>query len=551
MSAPRENGPLIEPERMAFLDPVSRLYATNPFEPAWDELLERALRDDYVPVNEVKASRGDLYGNNPASLTEPLGRSLAVIGDRLAHGVEGTPRELSVYHGAALFYLWEELGPRLQGLIDEDGVAAPFYDELADDCRSLFGHRGLSTPEPAHLLALFYQAKRAFHFTATRILGRSPGAAAARASIWRASMTGDVCTYAEDLYRSMDEIPVLITGETGTGKDLAASCIGWSRYIPFDAGARRFARKHTQDYHVRNVIETASGVLESALFGHKKGAFTGATADAEGCFDLPKEHGTLFLDEAGEIPEHVQVKLLRPLQNREHVPVGGTAPRKLAGRLVFATHRDLEAMCREGTFRRDLYERMNGFRIHMPPLREMIVEAPAEVRVYVRGFVARKIKSPDRVEEWTDRVTGAIEATRADHPWPGNLRELKNYTERCLLDGRPMPMPAASARAPTLEVVKPPPVKPPAVPLAAPPAAPELPEELTSTPPFGVLGPRAKAGELSLEELSGLYLAHVYMITGQNKAETTRRTGVERRRLQKWLDSARLGGRLKGDKKQH
>src|SRR6185436_7365775 len=203
------------------------------------------------------------------------------------------------------------------------------------------------------LLPLFWQARRTWHFAATKIHGASPSAAAARAAVWAANMTGDVCAYADSLHHHMDEIPVLITGEMGTGKDLAAQCIGSSRYILFDAGARRFARKYDEDFHVRNICEVPGDLLPSALFGHKKGSFTGATADMPGFFGLAGQHGTLFLDEAGEIPLPVQAKLLRPFQNREYVPVGASRPLPIQGRLVFATNADLEAKCRKGEFRAD------------------------------------------------------------------------------------------------------------------------------------------------------------------------------------------------------
>ena len=435
MSTPRSSGPLIEPVTLAFLEPISRLHATNPFEPAWEALLKDALRGNYVPEDGGACSRVATLGRNVERITEPLAMQLAGIGSRLARGVAATPMELAVYQGAAIYGLWDAYGTRLQRIVDDDGVDAPFYDHYLEKYRFLFDHPGLKVPDPAHLFALLYQARRAWYFPATKILGGSASATTVCASLWRVSMGSEICAYAESVYRHMDEIPVLITGETGTGKELAAECIGGSRYIPFDAGTRRFVRKYREDFHARNLCEVPAELQESALFGHRRGSFTGATADAQGCFALAREHGALFFDEAGEIPLHVQAKLLRPLQNREYVPLGETRPRPIPGQLVFATHRDLDALCREGKFRPDLHERMNGFHIHMPPLRQMLAEAPGELRRYVQAFVAAKIESPARVEAWTEGVMTAIRASRADYPWPRNLRELKNYTERCLLEG--------------------------------------------------------------------------------------------------------------------
>jgi DNA-binding NtrC family response regulator len=540
MTAPSPPDPLILPARLALLEPISRFHSTNPFEPAWEDLQKAALRDHYDPAGAAPPSRGGALSENLERLTERLAPVLAVTAHNLSNGMVGNPEELALYQAAAVYGLWEQYGPELQRLIDGDDVEVPFYDAFVDSHRFLFGHPGLTVPEPGHLLALFYQARRAWYFPATKILGRSPSASAARAAIWRANMASDACAYADGLYRRMDEIPVLITGETGTGKELAAECVGWSRYIPFDAGARRFVRRYAEDFHVRNLCEVPGELLESALFGHKRGSFTGATVDTPGCFALPKAYGSLFLDEAGEIPEHVQVKLLRPFQNREYVPLGETRPRKLLGRLIFATHRDLEERCREGKFRPDLYERMNGVHVHMPSLRRMLAEAPEEMEHYVRAFVSGKLDGPDHVRRWTERVVSSIRATRFDSPWSRNLRELKNYTERYLLtDGRmstpevgvPASPPAAASRP---EATSPRPAGDPGAP------------ESTCLPSSGILGPRAKAGEVSFDELNRAYVTRVHVLTDQNKAETARRVGLDWRTVGRWIDPVRLARWLKG-----
>ena len=514
-------GPLLEPRRMAFMEPISRLHGTNPFDPAWEALVRGALRSDYVPADGVGCSPGGVPSGNLERLTAELAVGVVCAARDLESGVVGTPRELGVYQGAALYALWEEYGSLLQGIIDRDEVEVPFYDAFVERHRFLFHHPGIAVPEPSHLLALFYQARRAWYFTWKKIRGGSKGAAAARVAIWQASMGSDACTYAGSLYHRMDEIPVLITGETGTGKELAAECVGWSRYLPFDPQARRFALKYAGEMHVRNLCEVPRELVESALFGHKRGSFTGAAADATGCFALPKAYGSLFLDEIGELPEHVQVKLLRPLQSREYVPIGETRPRKLLGRHLFATHRDLEALCGEGKFRADLLERMNGVPIHMPSLREMIDEAPEEMRDYVRGFVADKIDDPAQVEAWTERVAGAIRATRAGYAWPRNLRELKNYTERCLLTDS-----GASLRAV-------------AVPEGAAAVTPSEPPS-SGSPNSGLLGARAEEGRVTVEELTRAYVTRVYVLTHQNQSETARRTGLTWRMVGRMIDPVRL-----------
>jgi hypothetical protein len=522
MNAPSPTGPLLRPEWLPLAEIVSRFHATNPFEPAWTALERAALGKRHVPGDGAWCTPDGARGVNREGIAERSGYAVGLASCHLQAGGTATPEELAVYQGAALYCVWDAFGPRLQRLIDEDGVDVSFYDDFARSHRTFLALPGLTPPEPAHLLALLYQAQRAWYFAHTRILGTSPGAAAARAAIWRANMGGDICVYAGSLHRHMDEIPVLITGETGTGKDLAAQCVGWSRYIPFDVATHRFAWKYAADYHARNLCEVPRELLESALFGHKKGSFTGAHADATGCLALSKENGSLFLDEVGEIPEHVQVKLLRPFQNREYVPLGETRPRKIHGRLIFATNKDLEMACHEGTFRADLRERMNGMRIHMPSLRQMIAEAPGELRGYVAAFVAAKIDSPPMAREWTDRVLGAIRETKIGYEWPNNLRELKNYTERYLLTAGPAPAVIAPVIAPA--------------------------PESTCLPSSGILGPRAKAGEVSFEDLAQAYVTRMHVLTDQNASETGRRTGLDRRTVRRWIDPTRLARWLSGRK---
>jgi transcriptional regulator with GAF, ATPase, and Fis domain len=194
---------------------------------------------------------------------------------------------------------------------------------------------------------------------------------------------------------------------------------------------------------------------------------------------------------------------------------------------VFATNLDLLAMCAAGTFREELYERMNGMRVHMPPLRDILAEAPDELYVYVRAFVADKIDAPARVDAWTERVVDTIRATLPGYTWPRNLRELKNYTERFLLtDGRAAP---AGARA-----AAPAPVQP-----AAAPAAGGTPESavLSSSE---TLWARAKAGEVPAEELARGLVTWIHAENGQNQTETARVTGFNWRTVGKLIDPVRL-----------
>jgi DNA-binding NtrC family response regulator len=206
---------------------------------------------------------------------------------------------------------------------------------------------------------------------------------------------------------------VLLRGETGTGKELVAHAI----HINSPREDKPFVRV--------NCAALASGVLESELFGHEKGAFTGAAQRRAGRFELA-DGGTLFLDECGDIPMDVQVKLLRVLQEREFERVGGTETVRVDVRVVSATHRDLEALIAEGKFREDLYYRLNVFPIQLPPLRDR----PEDLPRLVEHFVAKFNRTTGKQVRGFD---GGALAALSQYAWPGNVRELENVVERAII----------------------------------------------------------------------------------------------------------------------
>jgi two-component system NtrC family response regulator/two-component system response regulator HydG len=216
---------------------------------------------------------------------------------------------------------------------------------------------------------------------------------------------------------------VLILGESGTGKELVAEAI--------HDGSPRASGPFVRV----NCAALPETLLESELFGHEKGAFTGAIARKEGRFELA-DGGTLFLDEIGEIPPQVQVKLLRFLQNREFDRVGGTKTLKVDVRVVAATNRDLLAEVKAGRFREDLYYRLNVVQIEMPPLRKRKTDLPALVDHFIRKYGAAYERSNVRMSR------EAFQAILA-YDWPGNVRELENAIERAIVlspDGELLPV---------------------------------------------------------------------------------------------------------------
>jgi len=206
---------------------------------------------------------------------------------------------------------------------------------------------------------------------------------------------------------------VLIRGETGTGKELIARAL-------HDLSSRR-----ERTFVKLNCAAIPTGLLESELFGHERGAFTGAISQKVGRFELAHQ-GTLFLDEVGDIPPELQPKLLRVLQEQEFERLGSTKTIKVDVRLVAATNRDLAAMVAESRFRSDLYYRLNVFPLVLPPLRERRDDIPPLVRHFTQRFARRMGR---RIETIPSTVMEAL----VQYPWPGNIRELQNVVERAVI----------------------------------------------------------------------------------------------------------------------
>jgi two-component system response regulator PilR (NtrC family) len=206
---------------------------------------------------------------------------------------------------------------------------------------------------------------------------------------------------------------VLITGESGTGKEVAARMIHLT------------SNKRDKKFIAINCGAIPENLLESELFGHKKGSFTGAVADKEGLF-VSAHGGTLFLDEIGEMPKSLQVKLLRVLQEKEVIPVGSTQTVKIDVRLITATNRDLAQEVESGNFRQDLYYRINVVEIKMPPLRERYKDIPELCKNIIKKFSAEMGKN---IEGLSHEALKRL----MRYSWPGNVRELENIIERAMI----------------------------------------------------------------------------------------------------------------------
>jgi DNA-binding NtrC family response regulator len=279
------------------------------------------------------------------------------------------------------------------------------------------------------------------------------------------------------------DLTVLIGGETGTGKELLARALHYA------------SPRAAEPFVEVNCAAIPANLLESELFGHERGAFTGAVAAKPGLFELA-HGGTLFLDEIGNLPLELQPKLLRALETRAIRRVGGQQPRQVDVRVLAATHVDLAAAVKEGAFREDLYYRLNVVRLVLPPLRQR----EADVELLARTFVERIATGYALpVPPVGPDVMAALRA----HRWPGNVRELRNVIERAVV----LSPPGALVLEPLEERGETSPAPASALPFPAP-----------------------------LEEIVRAAALAMLELTGGNKSEAARRLGISRPRLQRLLD---------------
>ncbi|MBQ9407092.1 MAG: sigma-54-dependent Fis family transcriptional regulator [Desulfovibrio sp.] len=284
------------------------------------------------------------------------------------------------------------------------------------------------------------------------------------------------------------EATVLISGESGTGKEVIARSIHES------------SKRRDGPYVAVNCAALAENLLESELFGHEKGAFTGAERRREGRFQAAHK-GTIFLDEIGEIPVAMQAKLLRVIQERELQPVGGDRTYKVDVRILAATNRDLARDVEEGLFRQDLYYRLNVVALHLPPLRERREDIPLLAMHFLQRFARRNGKT---VKGFTPAAMDRL----LKHVWPGNVRELENVVERAVV----LLMGAYVSER-------------------------ELPPTLTER---GTAAPRQHDfANMTLEEIERMAVQDTLAQVGGNKSEAARRLGINRKTLQAKLDGGK------------
>ncbi|MGH7426392.1 MAG: sigma-54-dependent transcriptional regulator, partial [Candidatus Methylomirabilales bacterium] len=361
--------------------------------------------------------------------------------ERLASGAVAFEDDLILYETGVLFLLFHQYDGRFYEAIIRSHEQKPgrgqfsFYRDFFRDWQRYLEIPGVTLPskhEAPHLFACFFQIRRAFHHIFSYIIGGSMAAARLRAGVWQSIFTHDMRRYRDTLCERMGDITTLVTGPTGTGKELVARAIALSRYVPFDPKTSTFVEDFTAAFHTLNLSALAPTLIESELFGHRRGAFTGALQDRRGWLEICPRWGTVFLDEIGDLDVSIQVKLLRVLHTRTFQPVGDTTERHFHGKIIAATNRDVAEAMRRGQFREDFYYRLCSDMIVTPSLQEQLRESPNVLRELIL-FIARRVAGAE-AESLAEEVEACIVTHLGrEYPWPGNIRELEQCVRSVLI----------------------------------------------------------------------------------------------------------------------
>jgi transcriptional regulator with AAA-type ATPase domain len=462
---------------------------------------------DVVFGNPFSARRAALVarlapGTKPGDLTQDREALARLVAPQLAPWLARklSEEERRLVEPALLYVTYHRYVPQIDAHIERQATQAgaplgvPFGEEVMAD----LAHSGFSEEAAARYFAFYFQLRRAFYFIYRSLAGECESMRRLRESLWNNVFTHDMRGFEAALWNRMEDFSTLVLGETGTGKGQVAAAIGRSGFIPYLPQERRFAANFAETFIALNLSQFPETLIESELFGHRKGAFTGAIDHHDGVFERCSAHGALFLDEIGEVSVPVQIKLLQVLQERTFTPLGGREKKRFSGRVIAATNQPLERLRADGRFRDDFFYRLCSDVIRVPTLRERIAESSAELPELVRILVERISGSPVLVDK-------VLENLPQGYPWPGNVRELEQAVRRILLTGR-------------------------YVPEAAP----------ASSDEDALLVEKLRAGELTAAELLARYSAMLHRRLG-TYAEVAKRTGLDPRTTRKHVESARSG----------
>jgi len=477
----------------AFLRASAALAYANPFSPERVEMEQAALGAEFVPgdpIWSVSVADPDRVRPNIWRIQKKLEPALEAMLERLAR----TDGDFALYEECVHSLLYQ----RYYSQFASPTPNWNFYRKFAADWAHYFdipGKRYQTALPVEHFFACCWQLARAFHRIFDHIIGSSRPAARLRASIWESIFTCDLRRYRRVLWRKMGDFPTLITGPSGTGKELVARAIAGARYLPFVPSRMAFEQPKGESFFAVNLAALSPSLIESELFGHKRGSFTGAIADRIGWLEACPRQGSVFLDELGEMEMPIQVKLLRVMETREYAAVGDTDRKQFEGKLIAATNRDLAVEIDAGRFREDLYYRLCADLIRTPSLAEQIDDAPGsfpELLLYMtRRTVGEEAESAyPAVLDWIENHLPK------GYRWPGNYRELEQCVRNILIRQTYQPLHTAS----------------------------------------GSFHDRYNRGELTADEVLSHYAKLVYGQSG-SYVETARRLGLDRRTVKARIEN--------------
>ena len=494
-------------EDRTLAEAISSLAYCNPFLPERIACERQALGADFVAGGTLWHASGE-----PAPNVDALRQRAGALTDRLSARLGSGPRlteaDLRLYEDVVAYWLFSRYEDDFYGLVEARPSREPvgFYGRFRKDVERLLGSPRapvLAARDVPHLFAAFFQIRRAFHYILRNVVGDSPPIVRLRAAIWQSIFTRDMRRYRRSLYQRMGDVATLVTGPSGTGKELVARAIGLARYVPFDGERQVFAEAYAESFYALAPSALSPTLIESELFGHKRGAFTGGLQDRAGWLEVCPPLGTVFLDEIGELDPMLQIKLLRVLQTRTFQRLGDTRDRRFEGKIIAATNRDLAREIEARRFREDLYYRLCSDLVVTPSLDEQLRAAPGDRAALVR-FVAGRVAGEVEAESLAQESERWIDANLGEgYRWPGNFRELEQCVRNVMIRGEYQP------------------------PRSANPSARQR------------LADDVLAGSLSADEVLRRYCTLVYAQTGSYQ-ETGRRLGLDRRTVREKIDAALL-----------
>lgn len=429
-----------------FAEAVSRINAANPFLPERIDAERGALGNAFVEAGAAWNTRPPTAEShiNVRAITTRCGNIISRALKEMPAGVKPSREDAVLYEEIAGYWLYQTYAVRFDRVIlsalDGRGEGGrveffPMFRADVERCFSLFGTPTMDASQAAHWFACAFQIRRAFHNIFRSLVGGSVPMARLRATIWQSIFTHDLRRYRRGMFARMGDFATLITGPSGTGKELVARALALSRYIPYEPRRGGFGRDFAQGFFALNLAALSPTLVESELFGHKRGAFTGALADRAGWMEECPPTGAVFLDEIGETDTGIQVKLLRVLQARTFQPLGGTESRRFEGKIIAATNRDLPAEIRAGRFREDFYYRLCSDQIATPALREQLDAAPGDLPTMVVHIAGRMLDGEEAADFSDEAVSWIEKNLGASYTWPGNFRELEQCVRNLILRG--------------------------------------------------------------------------------------------------------------------